>query len=552
MYIESVFALTKGKAMESRAFFPGFHVAVALLVALSCAATILPGQSDPASPRSFPQYPDPNTPRELVYPYYSLRDGSDSTLYLLDRAAWMVEFTVAVHSLSGQTAWSKPMTIHPDETTEINVKKLLGDLGVDYRGDFLEGSLSIHFKGRGNPLGGRMMVVGPKDTLNIGPVWTKGESGQNMVPDRLDTLWHDLGGARDLEMTVSNITGNAVDADFYLDFAGKRHAAPPLHFASHETKHVSLAEVLAGMKLTAYQAPSGGLSIVARGKPSLVAQGILTDPDTGGRTALQFRLPQLELKNALHASGIPLGVPSADSPFAGTGNFNPHIYLRNLLDSEQTVTLTVEYPGEGGPQQTPLPPFVVPGFTTKEVPLDSYYSLLPLPVPYCALRIQYNGPPGTVLAEINVMDENGDVADAPVVVNEGNGYAGSLSSHWGFDEKLDFLVFLTNMGDKECPVGFRLKVGSVVYYLTDLKLMPHETKVINLRKLRDRQQPDFRGNLIPASATQGTLSFIRLHLVPIMGRVMRWPRSRAEGPSTKQRGTSHQGPQPYFGFPTAG
>ncbi len=520
--------------MESRGFFPRILLATCVLLALSSyASAVLHGQSDSGNPQYLARFPDENTPRELVYPYYSLREGSDSTLYLLDRAAWVVEFTVAVHSLSGQTAWSKPMSIHPDETIELNVKRLLSDLGVDYRGDYLEGSLSIHFKGRGNPLGGRMMVVGPKDTLNIGPVWSTGESGQNMVPDRLDTLWHGLGGARDVELTVSNITGKPVDADFCLDFAGKRHAAPPLHFASHATKHISIAEVLAGMKLTAYQAPVGGLSIVARGKPSLVAQGMITDPETGRRTALGFRLPQLELKNALHATGIPLGVPTADSPFAGTGNFTPHIYVRNLLDSEQTVTLTVEYPGEAGPQQTSLPPFTVPGFTTKEVQLDSYYALLPLPMPYCALRIQYNGPPGSLLAEINVMDDEGDVADTPGVVNEGNGYAGSLSSHWSFDEKSDFLVFLTNMGDKECPVGFRIKVGSVVYYLTDLKLIPHETKVIKLRKLRDKQQPDFRGNLIPASATQGTLSYIRIHLVPIMGRVMMWPRTRVEEPSTK-------------------
>ena len=126
--------------------------------------------------------PDENTPRELVYPYYSLREGTESVLKMMDRAPRPIEYTVAVHSQSGQTVTSPLKTIQPTEEVEINVKKLLNDLNVDWRGDFLEGTLSIHFKGKGNPLGGRMLIAGPHESWNIGPVWSSGSLARTWFP----------------------------------------------------------------------------------------------------------------------------------------------------------------------------------------------------------------------------------------------------------------------------------------------------------------------------------------------------------------------------------
>ena len=52
-------------------------------------------------------------------------------------------------------------------------------------------------------------------------------------------------------------------------------------------------------------------------------------------------------------------------------------------------------------------------------------------------------------------------------------------------------------------VGFRVDVQGNSYFLTKLRLNPHETRTIDIRKLRDAQKPDFKGNLIPASAGDG-------------------------------------------------
>jgi len=70
-------------------------------------------------------------------------------------------------------------------------------------------------------------------------------------------------------------------------------------------------------------------------------------------------------------------------------------------------------------------------------------------------------------------------------------------------------VFLTDMGDEAARIGFKVWADGTVYYLTRLKLVPHETRVV-VRKLRDAQQADLKGNKIPAAATDGSANWIRL------------------------------------------
>jgi hypothetical protein len=51
-------------------------------------------------------------------------------------------------------------------------------------------------------------------------------------------------------------------------------------------------------------------------------------------------------------------------------------------------------------------------------------------------------------------------------------------------------------------------------------LNPNETRAIDIRKLRDAQTPDFQGNLIPASATDGDVTWIHVQQLPVMGRLL--------------------------------
>ncbi|MGH9396827.1 MAG: hypothetical protein ACRD18_08245 [Terriglobia bacterium] len=57
--------------------------------------------------------------------------------------------------------------------------------------------------------------------------------------------------------------------------------------------------------------------------------------------------------------------------------------------------------------------------------------------------------------------------------------------------------------------------------MTDLTLKPHETRAINLRKLRDAQKPDFWSKKIPANAENGSVYWVALGSGPTLaGRML--------------------------------
>jgi hypothetical protein len=106
------------------------------------------------------------------------------------------------------------------------------------------------------------------------------------------------------------------------------------------------------------------------------------------------------------------------------------------------------------------------------------------------------------------------------VQNEGNGWAGSGANPWHLDEDTESILFLTNESDQPARIGAQVAADGVTYYLTSLRLNPHETRVIDLRKLRDAQVPDFKNNKIPAAATDGSVIWVRADNLPVMGRLM--------------------------------
>jgi hypothetical protein len=52
------------------------------------------------------------------------------------------------------------------------------------------------------------------------------------------------------------------------------------------------------------------------------------------------------------------------------------------------------------------------------------------------------------------------------------------------DPNTESILFLTNESDRPARMGFSVTANGVHYSLTELRLNPHETRVIDLRKLR--------------------------------------------------------------------
>src|SRR6266568_6097246 len=284
---------------------------------------------------------DPNAvtaPRELDFPYYSLRDGFNSTLNLVSDSPKPLDFVLALHSLSGQTLLGPQMTIQPSAKLPIDIRALILSLNADPDGFFGEGSISIYFQGTIMPLVGQVTMTNPATRLVHESEMVENDPGRSDIPPVQNGIWWGLSGGRDARIAVAIMSGQPVTADVSLDFAGERHQVAPITFAGHETKVLSVAGMLAGLNVSASQAPEGGITIIQRGPyPSVIAQGRVTDPVTGFSTTLEFPDPARQPASALHAVGLPIGQPTNGSPFAGVGYFVPHVIVRNLVSTPQAV-----------------------------------------------------------------------------------------------------------------------------------------------------------------------------------------------------------------------
>jgi len=88
----------------------------------------------------------PEAPRELDFPYYSLRDGFRSTLNLVSDSPKPIDLTIAIRSLSGQTFLGTE-TIEPGAKLPIDLASFITKLGGDPAGAFAEGSIAVYFVG---------------------------------------------------------------------------------------------------------------------------------------------------------------------------------------------------------------------------------------------------------------------------------------------------------------------------------------------------------------------------------------------------------------------
>jgi hypothetical protein len=166
-----------------------------------------------------------------------------------------------------------------------------------------------------------------------------------------------------------------------------------------------------------------------------------------------------------------------------------------------------------------LGPFPVAAYTSADFSLAAAPAQLPLPLPYCSIRIQHSGMPGSVQAQVTSVESKSNLIVDGHVQNEGNGWAGSGGNPWHLDNDTESYAFLANMGDKPARIGYRVWADGQNYFLDSLELLPHETRMIDLRRLRDAQEADFLKHTIHAGATDGSVLWIRLDNVPVMGRV---------------------------------
>ena len=461
-------------------------------------------------------------PREIDFPYYSLRDGYSSLLQLVSDSPVSLPIEVTIRSSSGRNILKKDMNISSQEKLMIELQSLVASLNGESEDDFQEGSISVRYASDTRPIMGQITVTNPYLNLIFESRLAINDPGDSNIPAVLEGIWWGLKPGRQTKVMVANTSNSSVTADVSLTFRGQRHLGALISFAPYETKVLSIRELLAKFNADTEFVSEGGITITGHSpSPVLIASGMTADLNSGFSTTMHFPPAGTPQTSTLLAPGVPIGTPSAESPFALAGTFTPHVVVRNLSSSPQTATVSVEYPTASGTQLITLDPINLAAYATKDVALDStVQDRLPLPLPYCSIQVKNSGSPGSAVAEISSVAHNQDLVVDSKLGDPTDRLSGSGINPWHLDDQTESVLFLANESDAPARVAFQIQAQRTIYHLTDLKLNPHETRAIDIRKLRDAQKPDMFGNTIPAKATDGSLFWVKMDRVPMIGRTL--------------------------------
>lgn len=99
-------------------------------------------------------------PRELDFPYYSLKDGYQAKLLLVSDAPQPVDLTIAIRNSAGGML-TTTATLQPQAKLPFDLASTITGLGGDPTGPYSEGSVAVYYMGTIMPVVGQITEANP-------------------------------------------------------------------------------------------------------------------------------------------------------------------------------------------------------------------------------------------------------------------------------------------------------------------------------------------------------------------------------------------------------
>ena len=303
----------------------------------------------------------------------------------------------------------------------------------------------------------------------------------NMVEDyrssRLDAVWVVRGQTDRATIVLANTSDRPLEVHVQSD-ASQR----VVHLNAHD------AEVL-----TLPSPPSvdaAGIRLQSDGLPgALRATGYVASGGKGRARLIRFYDPAAAAQEKLFATGLRVR------------NVRGALALRNTSDDSITATPEFLDPDSGAPVFF-LPPVSIPAHGQRAVNLEPLFSA-GLASDRVAIEIANTGQPGSLIGTVEEVDlQTGMSYELPL--RDSGGLRSSTGSYpWRLDDDFQTRVTITNIGNGPATFAAHLKFAGGTYSLGIRKLERGATATFDVRALRDAQQPDAFGSILPAGAESG-------------------------------------------------
>lgn len=436
-------------------------------------------------------------PHILVGAFYDVQNFPTAKLLLNNKDIIAHEVRPTLYSLDGQTMEIAPVIVESNSFLMINLYDW-AELGGE---NFERGSIKLFHTGKDLSIGTQIYLSDEANSSSFEERLT--ELGK-FDSRRLESLWGMPGSQTQARIILSNTSDTLLTVTAKLSRVPNISSEPQTFtLLPHQTRVLNLrqdfndGETFANSNLV-------GLTLEHSGeKSALKAHGQIRNSASGYSNIISFSNPNAGKSSELHGTGLHLGA-------IGSEQVAPFIAVKNVGTETATVQARVPYTRNNsttgivslGSVNLQAGEFRI--LNTSEVVTRSQQEQIKI----AGLEIRYNTAPGSVIVSAQSVSESRNqvfrvpMADPLAQVSSTGGYP------FRIEETSRTISYIKNMTELEQDyVAYLTWEGGGTYMIGLKKIAPRKTIEIDVKKLRDEQIPDERGNTIPPALTSGQIQW---------------------------------------------
>ena len=454
--------------------------------------------------------PTPEILHTLVGSYYLTDENIDAKLLLNNKGNAQLVVRPTLYNKQGQELQMPYVTVEPQSFRFININDW-ASLGGD---SFKSGNIKLLHYGKDLVLGAQMYLTDDARSLSFEEKFV--ELGK-FDSRKQEAVWWMPSNDADVRVVLTNTTDSPLTVTGRL--AKKpNHVSDPrtLELAPHSTRAIDLREAFPGSE-SFFNSDVVALSLEHSGvKYALIGRVMVYEKSKGFSNVVQFSNPDGGKSSEYQGVGFQIENISGNQ-------MTPVIVARNVGTATATVTAKVPYTRSDGTRGniTLLPERLSSGemraFNVQRI----IQRVSQEQIKVASLEVTYDTAPGSVIvAAHSVSNDHNQVFRVPMW--DPLGQSSPTGGYpWRIEGTSVTETYIKNITDvEEDYVAFLVWENSGMYMIGLKSIKPHETVQIDLKRLRDEQIPDERGQTIPMYISSGQFHWT-LHRKDNLPRTMR-------------------------------
>lgn len=445
-------------------------------------------------------------------PYFSESSGMTSTLSLNNNMKEATEVKITIFNGKGESFEAPPVALQGESITRLSLK----DLTKGARGDFNSGNIRIFYRGPAMGVTSQVSVVSTRERVSFESMASETMmfassklNGIAWVPDDRTQAGVALTNVASSTLTVTATSGR-----------DPNRKVKPIKLDPRETRVIDLKEFI---DVRRGSTASALIRLEHDGAPgALITTGFALNEKTGFSCGINFVDPATVKSSRLAGARLRFGKANDKEGFPSGATFRAPVVIANVSDAPTDARISVEYTFESAHYKVDLEPVTLAAQEIKEIDLTQEMERRGVsgPVDNAGVDIIYSGAAGSVIGRLVSVDASGDICfEVPIKdpLSGVNRVGGSYP--WRLDQGYTSILHLKNTIGETVYAMAQLRYDGGTYHLERIKLAPYQTVAVDIKQLRDAQQKDIRGGVMPKDLISGKVVWFEEKVGSLIGRM---------------------------------